>query len=248
VSQSNSGNDALLDVTQLSKRFGGNVVLQGVSLTVNRGQIVGLLGPNGAGKSTLLSAIAGELRPDEGSVIFAGKQVGSKSVPERCAMGIVKIHQEARSFRSLSVINNLRVVHPGGPRKHWIGGNESQSFEVLRSLKLLDHAYDLAGALSVGQQKLLALARALIREPVLLLADEPTAGVNAAIAGVIKQELRRLTEQGRGVLLVSHDLRFLSEICDRVIALDLGLVVAAGSVDAVLQNEKVVSAYLGRRT
>jgi branched-chain amino acid transport system ATP-binding protein len=244
----------MLNVTNLSKNFDRLRAVNGVSLTVPQGQIVGLIGPNGSGKSTLLNVIAGNLPPDGGAVIFAARDITGLSPDAIFRLGLARSFQEPSLFFRMTVLDNAllpvkgqRGERPGQAPFHgrWIGQEIEQTSiaaRVLDQVQLQGHYDRLASDLSGGQMKLLELGRSLMGAPQLFLLDEPTAGVAPAIFEEIDR-LRR--EHGLTFLIVEHRLEILFDFVDLVYVMHLGEVIAHGPPDEIAANDQVREIYFG---
>jgi branched-chain amino acid transport system ATP-binding protein len=250
---------ARLDGRRLTVRFGGVTALDGVDLRVEPGEAVGLIGPNGAGKTTLFNLVSGLVRPTSGSLAFAGQDL-SRLAPWRIArLGILRTFQTLRLFPNLSVMANVMAGRHMHSRGHELAAiarlpafeaSERRQREAclaaLERVGLASRADDIARTLPYGDQRRLELARALAGEPRLLLLDEPAAGMNPRERTALAALVRGLNRQdGIGLLVVEHDIRFVAGVADRVVVLDHGEVLAEGSPEAVRANPKVVEAYLG---
>ncbi len=249
----------MLEIRNLYKRFGGIQAVEDVSLTIAQGSITGLIGPNGAGKTTLFNVIAGHYAPDSGSVRFEGKDITGKKPHELFERGILRTFQIAHEFSSLSVRENLMVV-PGqqsGERlvDTWVRParvraeeieNRDRAEEVIAFLQLGAVADELAGNLSGGQKKLLELGRTMMAEPRLVFLDEVGAGVNRTLLRTIGDSILKLNQQrGYTFCMIEHDMDFIGRLCDPVIVMAEGGVLATGTPDAVMNNDAVIEAYLG---
>jgi branched-chain amino acid transport system permease protein len=234
-----------LRLENVEMRFGGLTAVDGVSFDIAAPQICGLIGPNGAGKTTLVNIIAGYHRPTGGAVLVRGERIDGMLPYEVAARGIARTFQITRSFRRLTVLENLLVpefaLRPGERPAE----AERRANEALDYLGLSRHANDDARSLSGGQQKLLELARVLMLDADVLLLDEPFAGVHPRMKLSIVRLVRRLREEGRAVVLVEHDLGTVFSVCDRLIVLDRGRVIADDLPDAIRRDPRVIAAYLG---
>ncbi len=252
--------DALLSIAGLRRAFYGLEVLRGVDLTVRGGSITGLIGPNGAGKTTLFNVVSGLVPPDSGSIRFDGHDLAGAAPEVISAAGLVRTFQVARGFPKLSVFQHLMLYGRDQPGEGLLPAllgtaatrrREAQlaerAFEIARLLNLERVIDNPAQALSGGQKKLLEIGRALMAEPRLVLLDEPTAGVNPVLKAEIAQHLRALPARGISVLLIEHDMRFIGELCDPVIVMAEGQVLAEGGFDVVRADARVREAYMGVR-
>ncbi len=249
----------MLEIRNLYKRFGGIHAVEDVSLTIAQGSITGLIGPNGAGKTTLFNVIAGHYAPDSGSVRFEGQDITGKKPHELFERGILRTFQIAHEFSSLSVRENLMVV-PGQQSGEslvdtWVRSarvraeeieNRDRAEEVIAFLQLEAVADELAGNLSGGQKKLLELGRTMMAEPRLVFLDEVGAGVNRTLLRTIGDSILKLNqERGYTFCMIEHDMDFIGRLCDPVIVMAEGSVLAKGTPDAVMNNDAVIEAYLG---
>ncbi len=249
----------MLEIRNLYKRFGGIHAVEDVSLTIAQGSITGLIGPNGAGKTTLFNVIAGHYAPDSGSVRFEGKDITGKKPHELFERGILRTFQIAHEFSSLSVRENLMVVpgqqsgeslvdtwvRPARVRAEEIE-NRDRAEEVIAFLQLGAVADELAGNLSGGQKKLLELGRTMMAEPRLVFLDEVGAGVNRTLLRTIGDSILKLNqERGYTFCMIEHDMDFIGRLCDPVIVMAEGGVLATGTPDSVMNNDAVIEAYLG---
>lgn len=249
----------LLQVRQLSKRFGGVVAVNAVSFAVEPGEIVGLIGPNGSGKTTLFNCVTGFLRPDPLSEIVVMERRVDGWRPDQIArLGMVRTFQEVRVFKQLSLIDNMLMSLQQHQEDHilrrFLDTAEIQRFEeagrrraheLLRMVNLSAHADRPAGSLSYGQRKLLVLIAALMPEPSLILLDEPAAAVNPVLIDEMKEHIVGLNRTGTTFLLVEHNMDVVMDICHRVIVLDHGEKIAEGSPEAIQADERVIDAYFG---
>ncbi len=250
--------EPLLAVADVSIAFGGVQALAGVSLAVAAGEAVGLVGPNGAGKTTLFECIGGRLRPDGGSVRFAGADLAGVPAHRRSRLGIARTFQRVEVFPELTPVEHVLVaararqgggmlwrdlVRRGTPRPDEV----EQARALVGMVGLADAADVPVAALGLGHTRLVELARALASSPRLLLADEPSSGLDTTETAVIAALLRRIQrERGVAVLLVEHDLALVRRAVDRVVVLDSGHVIADGPFALVVADPAVRRAYLGR--
>jgi branched-chain amino acid transport system ATP-binding protein len=236
--------ETLLEIAGLTKRFGGVFANREVSLAVRRGEIVGLIGPNGAGKTTLFNLVTGFIRPDSGTVHFAGANVTGVRPDRLCHLGIARTFQILKPFPRLAVEENVMI----GALAHGSGIPEARAIaERVLAAVGLEHKRDaLARELSTGQRKRLELARALATAPRLLLLDEITGGVDQpSIPGLIDL-VARLREEGLTLLVIEHNMRVIMSLADRVVFLHLGEKLAEGTPSEIASHPDVVSLYLGR--
>jgi ABC-type branched-subunit amino acid transport system ATPase component len=243
----------LLDARNLTVDFGGVRALDAVSIDVALGETVGLIGPNGAGKTTLLDAMTGFVRTSSGSVLFDGRDATRRRPHEHAAAGLVRTWQGVDLFDDLSVYDNVLVA--AEQRRWWTalvdallprrGLEDHVAASALRRLELEPLAHAPVAELSVGQRKLVGLARALAARPKLLLLDEPAAGLDSRESRLLGERLHVIAESGTGLLLVDHDMDLVLSVCDRIYVLDFGHVIAHGRPEAVRYDSRVVTAYLG---
>ncbi len=250
----------MIVVDKLQKNFGGFHAVQGVSLTIATGSITGLIGPNGAGKTTLFNVIAGHLSPSSGRVMMDGEDITGLPPHELFAKGLLRTFQIAREFGSMTVRENLMMV-PGGQngetlwntwfRRREIAREEQalakKADEVLEFLTISHLADHKASQLSGGQKKLLELGRTMMVDAKIVFLDEVGAGVNRTLLNTIGDAIVRLNKQrGYTFCVIEHDMDFIARLCDPVIVMAEGRVLATGSADHIMENEAVIEAYLGR--
>lgn len=236
-----------LAVEAVSKVFGGLTALHEVTFSVPKGEIVGLIGPNGSGKTTLLNVISGAYGPDSGRVTLAGTAISGRRPHRVASAGIARTFQNVRLFPQMSALENVQVGAIVGRRR---GGDEPRraAWWWLERSGLLEHALAPAVSLPYGVQRRLEMARALAARPSHLLLDEPAAGMNEAESDDLLAAIRAVQGAGAiGLLVIDHDLRLITRLCDRVVVLNGGRVIAHGTADEVTRDAEVIDAYLGRR-
>lgn len=251
----------LLEVEGVTKRFGGLVAVDDCSFGVESGSVTGLIGPNGAGKSTLFDIISGVSKADAGRVTLAGTEV-SGGPPERVARyGLARTFQTPRLFYRMSCWENLMLAGARQPGETPWGALAAGAQARNREFDLSERAHELldflqlshlsnsaATALSGGQRKLLSLGRALMTEPRLILLDEPAAGVNASLTRTLMDRIAQINAQGVTFLIVEHDMDLIMTLCQQVVVMHQGSVLASGKPGEVQSNRRVVEAYLGGAT
>ena len=236
----------MLEVRQVSVRFGGHMAVNRVDLTVPAGEITGLIGPNGAGKTTLFNVITGLQAPTDGTVHLDGKDVTRVSAHRRARMGVARTFQRLELFGSLSVRDNVLAAAElnRSPGRSPVAVAD----ELLARVGLGSQAHQRADALSTGNARLVELARAMACRPSVLLLDEPASGLDEQESEQFSQILQELAADGLAVLIVEHDVPLVMRICSRITVLDLGVVLAAGTPAEVQSNDRVIAAYLGQGT
>ena len=249
----------MIVVEDVHKHFGGIRAVNGASLTIETGSITGLIGPNGAGKTTLFNVIAGLHKPTSGRILLDGEDITGLTPHELFAKGLLRTFQIAHEFSTLTVRENLMMVPPDQSGESLIGTwlnpakvreEEAQirqkADEVIEFLEIPHVADELAGNLSGGQKKLLELGRTMMVDAKIVFLDEVGAGVNRTLLNTIGDAIIRLNkERGYTFCMIEHDMEFISRLCDPVICMAEGRVLAQGTAEEVKSNEEVIEAYLG---
>ena len=252
--------DNILEIKNLSKYFGGLAAVSNCSLKIKKGTITGIIGPNGSGKTTLFNLIAGNLKSNQGKVLFNNENITNVPAYELFSKGLLRTFQIAHEFTNLTVLENLMMV-PGNQsgenlmnaflKPSLIKKEEeiilSKAYEVIDFLNLRHLANELAGNLSGGQKKLLELGRTMMVDAKIVLLDEVGAGVNRTLLKDLGTAILRLNkEKNYTFCMIEHDMDFISRMCDPVIVMSDGAVLFEGSPEEVKKNEKVIESYLGR--
>ena len=252
----------LLSVRNLQKFFGGLRALNGVSLDVEEETVTGLIGPNGSGKLTLFNVVSGFLQKEEGEVYFRDERIDGLNPDEIARRGLIRTFQIDQSALEITVLENLLLSSPNQtgerlwgfiPYFRQIRKEENENLEkaisILDLVRLKHLANEYAGNLSGGQRKLLSLGRMLMANPNLYLLDEPTAGVNPTLIKDLLVFLREevMAKKGLTIFIIEHNMKVVSDICDKVIVLDSGEKIAEGTPTEIQNNEKVLACYLARR-
>ena len=244
---------SLLEVEEVTVRFGGVAALEAVSFAVAEGELLGLIGPNGAGKTTMLRAITGVVTPERGRICLAGHDLGRLPPHRRIRLGLGLSQQLVRPFRSLAAIDNVALAAGrASTRSPWSAlcrlnrrAERVRALDLLRLVGIAEAAQTAPANLPLGHLKRLELARALALDPKLLLLDEPLAGLNHVEAARLADTIAELNRQGRTVILIEHNLGEVLRTCGRLVVLDNGRKIAEGAPHAVMADAAVRAAYLG---
>jgi neutral amino acid transport system ATP-binding protein len=247
-----------LEIRDVVKAFGGNKALDGCTLAVRRGSITGVIGPNGAGKSTLFNIISGLLRPDRGEIVFEDHRIDHLAPYRISRLGIARTFQTPREIGDMTTLENLMLVPKDqtgerlrslifGWRRVWLDEREHQAgaVSVLDRVEMRHQKDVLAAVLSIGQKKLLELARCLLAKPKLALLDEPTAGVNPRLIGDLVGVMEQMSHDGVTILIIEHNMNVVMNLCEHVIVLNRGRVLREGTPTEIQNDGMVQDAYLG---
>jgi len=234
----------LLEVVEVSRTFGGIVAVDDVTFSIATGAATGLIGPNGAGKTTLFNLLSGIDRPDAGEVRYQSERIDRLSAHRVTRLGIGRTFQSVRVFGDMTVRENLQVADMSGARGRE-PGIERRIDEALDFVDMSPHVHASAGRLSYGQRKLVELAMVLVQAPRLILLDEPVAGVNPVLTEKIGRILADLVRRGQTLLIVEHNVPFVTRLCERIIVMANGGVLADGTPEAIQEDARVLEAFLG---
>ena len=235
----------ILQVHDVTKRFGGLQALTEVTFDLHTGEILGLIGPNGAGKTTLFNVINGVYTPERGRVSFRGEDITGLPSYEVSRLGLARTHQVVRPLHELTVRENVMVGACYGREKHSLKEAKRLADGSLDKVGLFDRGDQPSGSLNVSQKKRLELARALAARPYLLLLDEVLAGLNPSEIASMMDTVRAIREDGISILMIEHVMQAIMAISDRILVLDYGMLIAAGAPEEVANNPQVIEAYLG---
>jgi branched-chain amino acid transport system ATP-binding protein len=248
----------ILEIEEVTKRFGGLTVLDGLNLNVTENEILGLIGPNGAGKTTLFNVISGVYRPNSGKIIFNGRDITSFKAYQIANLGMRRSFQGAQTFKDLSVFNNVyfafhtcyktavweRLLRfPSALKEEKLF--KERTMEILDYVGLIPHKDKLAGKLSSGLLRLLAIAITLTTNPKLLLLDEPVTTLSPDKVEMVMKLIMKIRSSGTTVLIIEHNMRAIMDYCDRIVVLGYGKKLAEGSAQEIRDNPIVVESYLG---
>lgn len=249
----------MLELKQVSRRFGGLQALSGVNMLVPEGKVVGLIGPNGAGKTTMINNISGLDHPTEGQIIFDGHAIERAAPHKITRLGIARTYQNIRLFGEMTALQNLLIGQHSRGQANLLEAMVFWPRYRREERRLYQHAQDLlerfglthvtevaAGNLPYGDQRRLEMARALASGPKLLLLDEPTAGMNPTETRELGDQILRLREDGLTVLVIEHDMSLIHQVCDEIYVLNFGQIIAHGSPQEIRNDPVVIEAYLGQ--
>lgn len=251
--------ETILQLQEATIRFGGLIAVNKVSFDLRKGALFGLIGPNGAGKTTCFNLITGVYKPTSGEILFQGNSIAGEAPNHVCRRGIARTFQNIRLYSTLSAVENVMV---GGFLRHRTGIGAAlfhlppaireterlrrEAMEILEIVDLANDAHTRSADLPYGKQRRLEIARAFATNPSLLLLDEPAAGMNPMESEALVRTVRRLRDEfDKTVLLIEHDMKFVMNLCEDIVVLDHGEVIAKGGPDEIRANPKVIEAYLG---
>lgn len=250
---------ALLETKDVGISFGGLQAVSHFDISLQENELVGLIGPNGAGKTTIFNLLTGVYQPTEGEIFFVGKKTGGKKPEEIVKLGMARTFQNIRLFKNLSVLDNIRIAFQKELKysalaavlrlpSYWAEEKriEQKAMDLLGLFHMEEDAYKLAKNLPYGKQRKLEICRALATNPKLLLLDEPAAGMNPQETKELMETIRFVRENfDLTILLIEHDMNLVMGICERLIVIDYGMIIAKGTPEEIKVNQQVIRAYLG---
>lgn len=250
---------SVLETKNLGITFGGLQALQDVHFSIDKGEIIGLIGPNGAGKTTVFNLLTDVYMPSEGVIELDGDSIVGKKTYQITQNGIARTFQNIRLFKDATVINNVKIAMTSQMKYSVLAGIlrlpsyrkeerevSKRAHELLKVFGLDSHAHDLAKNLPYGQQRKLEIARALATNPKVLLLDEPAAGMNPTETMELMETIMLIRDKFKvAILLIEHDMNFVMGICEHIVVLDYGKIIAEGNAEEIRSNPRVIAAYLG---